>query len=272
MSWLKEYFGTEKPIICSFHLRALPGDPRFGYDVKSMDEVVEIARRDMHAFQDGGIDAIMFSNEFSMPYKVGVEPVTTACMARIIGELKSELKIPFGTSVTIDPMGNLDLAAATGAVFMRDAFTGVHSGEFGVQDPKIGDVARRKEHLGLHNVKTISAINPEGTAYMSVRKFEDIVKTTAFHCSLDSLAVSGVGTGQDTPDDIIIQVKNIVGDFMPVFANTGCTMDTIERKLSICDGAVVGTTFKVDGKFENHVDPARVKAFMDKVKAFRGDK
>ena len=35
------------------------------------------------------------------------------------------------------------------------------------------------------------------------------------------------------------------------------------------DGAVVGTTFNVDGKFENHIDLERVKAFMNKVKAFR---
>ena len=35
------------------------------------------------------------------------------------------------------------------------------------------------------------------------------------------------------------------------------------------DGAVCATTFKVDGKFENPVDEARVKEFMDIVKEFR---
>ena len=45
----------------------------------------------------------------------------------------------------------------------------------------------------------------------------------------------------------------------------------IEKQLSIADGAVVGTTFKVDGKFENAVDVNRVKEFMDKVKNFRKD-
>ena len=43
----------------------------------------------------------------------------------------------------------------------------------------------------------------------------------------------------------------------------------MERQLAVSDGAVVGSTFKVDGKFENPVDPARVKAFMDKVKSLR---
>ncbi|MOA61840.1 putative sgc region protein SgcQ [compost metagenome] len=54
-----------------------------------------------------------------------------------------------------------------------------------------------------------------------------------------------------------------------MFCNTGCTVDTIERQLSIADGAVVGTTFKIAGKFDNLVDQKRVKAFMDKVKSVR---
>ena len=50
-----------------------------------------------------------------------------------------------------------------------------------------------------------------------------------------------------------------------IFANTGVNVETVEKKLSMVDGAVVGTTFKIDGVFENHVDPDRVKIFMDKV-------
>jgi predicted TIM-barrel enzyme len=38
----------------------------------------------------------------------------------------------------------------------------------------------------------------------------------------------------------------------------------------VADGAVVGTTFKVDGKFENGVDEKRVREFMSIVKKFRG--
>ena len=56
---------------------------------------------------------------------------------------------------------------------------------------------------------------------------------------------------------------------MVVLANTGCRPETIENQLSIADGAVVGTTFKVDGKFENEVDESRVKNFMEVVKNFR---
>ena len=40
-------------------------------------------------------------------------------------------------------------------------------------------------------------------------------------------------------------------------------------RIKVADGAVVGTTFKYNGKFENQTDKARVKEFMDKVKSIR---
>jgi hypothetical protein len=46
-------------------------------------------------------------------------------------------------------------------------------------------------------------------------------------------------------------------------------LETVDDQLGIADGAVVGTTFKYDGVFENHVDDKRVKAFMDEVKRIR---
>lgn len=40
-------------------------------------------------------------------------------------------------------------------------------------------------------------------------------------------------------------------------------------QLTIADGAVVGTAFKVDGKFENSTALDRVQALMDSVREFR---
>src|SRR5215212_2020743 len=107
MNWLQSLFHVEKPIIAMCHLKALPGDP--GYDAqKGMDGVVEAARADLHALQNGGVDAIMFSNEASVPYLTQVETITTATMARIVGELRSEITVPFGVNVLWDPSATID--------------------------------------------------------------------------------------------------------------------------------------------------------------------
>ena len=54
-----------------------------------------------------------------------------------------------------------------------------------------------------------------------------------------------------------------------IFASTGVNVNNVNEYLEVADGAFVGTSFKKDGVFRNQIDQARVKEFMDKVKAFR---
>ena len=130
LSWLHELFGVQKPVIGMCHLQALPGDPKYDR-AKGLEWVVEMARADIQALQEGGVNGIMFSNEFSLPYLTQVDTITVASMARIITELKPELTIPFGVNVLWDPKASLDLAMATDAAFVREIFTGVYASDFG---------------------------------------------------------------------------------------------------------------------------------------------
>jgi predicted TIM-barrel enzyme len=56
---------------------------------------------------------------------------------------------------------------------------------------------------------------------------------------------------------------------VPVLANTGVNLDNVADVLSVADGCIVGTHFKVAGHTWNAVDPARVRAFMEKVATLR---
>jgi len=253
MSWVEELFGTAKPIIAMCHLRALPGDPMYDRE-GGMERVVELARHDLHKLQNGGVDAVMFSNEFSLPYLTKVKTVTVAAMARVIGELKSEITVPFGVNVLWDPIASLDLAAATGAQFIREIITGVYASDFGLWNTNVGETVRHKQRVGAEGVRMLYNIVPEAAKYLADRDIADIAKSTVFNNRPDALCVSGLTAG--APDTV-------------VFCNTGCTKETIAQQLSVADGAVVGTTFKKDGKFDNLVDEQRVREFMDEVRKFR---
>lgn len=267
MTWLKEVIGTEKAIIAMCHLLPLPGDPSFQKE-KGMEYVVEMARKDLLALQDGGVDAVMFSNEFSLPYVTDVKTETVAAMARIIGELKSDIKIPFGVNVLWDAKKSLDLAAATGAQFVREIFTGVYASDFGIWNTNVGETVRHQYRIGAENVRLLFNIVPEAAKYLADRDIENVAKSTVFNNRPDALCVSGLTAGTETDSQILKRVKEAVPDTV-VLANTGVRLQNLEQQLSIADGAVVGTTFKLDGKFENHVDQERVRAFMEKVRAFR---
>lgn len=273
MLWTEKMFGVKKPIITMLHLDPLPGDPRFRYG-DTVERVVEHARQDLHALQDGGVDGIIFSNEFSLPYERHMSFVTPATMARVIGELKSEIRVPYGVDCISDGQASIELAAAVDAKFIRGTFSGVYVGDGGLYNNDFSVLMRRKAALHLDDLKMLYFINPESDRSLDTRPLVDIAKSTIFKAHPDGLCISANAAGQDVDDALIASVKAGTPDVV-VLCNTGCRPDTIESKLSTADAAVVGTYFKKDGKLEsdtleNHrVDVARVKEFMDVVYKFR---
>jgi membrane complex biogenesis BtpA family protein len=267
MSWLRDLFGTEKPIVAMCHLRAMPGDPEYDRST-GMEEVVEAGRKDLLALQEGGVDAVMFSNEFSRPYLTQVDTVTVASMARVIAELLPEIQVPYGVNVLWDARASLDLAVAVGATFVREIFTGAYASDFGVWNTNCGAAVRHQHAIGAEDVRLLFNIYPEAAMYLAERSLSDIAKTTVFNTLPDGICVSGITAGAETDVSLLAEVKRAVPD-TPVFANTGVRADNVETQLTVADGAIVGTFFKVDGVTWNRVDARRVKEFMAAVRAFR---
>lgn len=265
--WIKEVFGTMKPIIAMCHLNALPGDPDYDSNA-GMKNVVDWARKDLLALQNGGVDSIMFSNEFSIPYLTKVEPITIAAMGRVIGEILSDINIPFGVNVLWDPIRSLDLASATGAKYIREVISGVYASDFGLWDTNAGATARHKHTVNAENVKLLYNIVPEAAVYLEERDIVEVAKSTVFNHRPDALCVSGLTAGIEADTSILKAVKQAVPETI-VFANTGVKLENVEEQLKYADGAIVGTTFKYNGQFDNHVDEGRVKEFMEKVRRFR---
>jgi membrane complex biogenesis BtpA family protein len=268
MNWIKDLFGVHKPIIAMCHLRALPGDPDYDPE-KGMDWVVEGARADLRALQEGGVDAVMFSNEHSLPYLTKVEPITTAAMARVIAELFGEISVPFGVNVLWDPIASIDLAVATGATFVREIFTGAYASDYGVWNTNCGQVIRHQHAVHGQNIRLFFNIVPESAAYLADRDVADIARSTVFNTRPDALCISGLTAGAETSSSTLQRVKEAVPE-TAIFANTGVRLSNIEQQLTVADGTITGTTFKRDGYIWNEVDANRVRAFMQKAREIRG--
>ena len=273
MLWIEELFGVKKPIIAMLHLDALPGDPRFRRGT-SLDEIVEHARADLRALQDGGVDGVIFSNEFSFPYQRKMDIVTPAAMAYIIGNLKPEIRVPFGVDAISDGAACLELAAAVGADFVRGTFSGVYAGDGGLYNNDFSALLRRKAALPLDDLKMLYFINPESDRNLDPRPLAEIAASTMAKAMPDGLCISANAAGMDVDEALIASVKAANPDVV-VICNTGCRPDTVARKLAAGDAAIVGTYFKENGKIEDsshqnvRVDAARVKEFMAAVRYFR---
>ena len=273
MLWTETLFGNKKPIIAMLHLDPLPGDPRWHYG-DQMETVVQHAIQDLHALQEGGVDGILISNEFSLPYQRHMNFVTPAAMAYVVGRLREQICVPFGVDCISDGEATIELAAAVGADFVRGTFCGVYVGDGGLYNNDFSALLRRKAALHLDNLKMLYFINPESDRNLDTRPLADIAGSTIFKAHPDGLCISANAAGQDVDDALIESVKE-ANPKMVVLCNTGCRPDTIVRKLRRGDAAVVGTFFKEGGKLENdrmenvRVDKERVREFMDVVREFR---
>lgn len=269
MSFLKEMFKTEKPIIGLLHLKPLPGDP-FYAPGGSMEDVIACARADLDALQKGGVDGVLVTNELSLPYEKKVSGVTLGAMGMVVGALREQFRVPFGVEAIYDGDATMELCAATEADFTRCLFTGAWAGDLGLVDRDVAKTLRLKSALRLDDLKLFYFVTSEGEVYLNDRSTVDITKSMLFNCRPDALVVGGAAAGVGPGGELLGQVRAAAGR-VPVVCGTGCRRETVAQILKNCDGAFVGTTFKKDGVFENRVDERRVKEFMDAVKEMRGD-
>lgn len=267
MTRFQSLFGVGKPVIGMVHLGALPGSPLFDAEA-GLEGLIAGARADLAALQEAGFDAVMFGNENDRPYEFKVDTASTATMAYVIGQLRNEIKVPFGVNVLWDPMSTVALAAATGAGFCREIFTGTYASDMGPWTPDAGQAMRYRDRLGRSDLVMLYNVSAEFADSLDKRPLSDRARSAVFSSIPDAVLVSGAITGEAARMEDLEAVKAVLPD-TPVLANTGVKHDTVTDVLRIADGCIVGSALKVDGNTWNPVDPERAADFMDRVRAAR---
>jgi len=265
---LKDLFpGKSRIVIGMVHLPALPGTPLYDADA-GMDGIIASARDDLRALQDNGIDAVMFGNENDRPYALSAPQEGVAAMSAAVAAVRADIRVPFGVNYLWDPKASVAIAAATGAAFVREIFTGVYASDMGVWAPDAEGAAKLRRNLGRRDLTLLFNINAEFAAPLDTRPLGLRARSAVFSSLADAVLVSGPLTGEAGEPAQLAEVSRAVSD-VPVLANTGVTIDTVESVMAHAYGCVVGTHFKVDGVTWNKVDGARVRRFMDKVERLR---
>ena len=268
MGRFRKVFGDGKPVIGMVHLGALPGAPLHDAGA-GLDGLVEGARADLRALQAAGFDAVMFGNENDRPYEFDVDRASTATMAYVIGRLRDEIAVPFGVNVLWDPMSSVALAAATGAAFVREIFTGTYASDMGPWTPDAGKAMRYRDRLGARDVAMLYNVSAEFADSLDRRPLPDRARSAVFSSIPDAVLVSGQITGEAAKFEDLEAVKAVLPD-TPVLANTGVKHATVADILRVADGCVVGSALKVDGDTWKAVDAERARDFMDRARAARG--
>ena len=257
----------EKTVIAMVHVPALPGSP--DYDrAGGMSRIMDAVIADLEALQSGGVDAVMFGNEFDRPYVLKATPENLAALAAVIGQVKSMLSVPFGVNYLWDPVATVALAAATEARFAREIYTGAYASDMGLWVPDCAGAARLRSNLGRPDLQLLFNINAEFATSLDTRPLAVRAKSAVFSSKADVICVSGPMTGEGVNQTELRQVREVIPE-TPLLANTGGTIDTVAELFAVTDGCVIGSHLKREGDTWNPVDPERVRRFMDKVATLR---
>jgi uncharacterized protein len=267
MERFRQVFGPTKPVIAMVHLAAMPGTPLYDPDA-GVDGIARAAAADLDALQAAGVDAVMFGNENDRPYELKTDPAVAVTMAHVIGRLRDRITVPFGVNVLWDPLATMALAAATGAAFVREIFTGTYASDMGLWAPDAGAARRYQARLHAQGTVVLYNISAEFAGSLDPRPLADRARSAVMSAIPDAVLVSGALTGEAARTEDLQAVKRVVTS-VPVLANTGVRHDTVADVLAVADGCIVGSALKHGGDTWAAVDPARAADFMARVRATR---
>jgi len=260
---LREMFGVEKPIIGMVHLWPLPGAP--GYTGYGIQTIVDHALRDAEALVKGGVDGLMVENMWDWPYYVGAEVKPEAIAAQAVAARKVVEAVDLPVGINVIHNGGvvaLAIAVAAGARFMRVCIlTGARLWDTGELDHGCAaDLLRKRKELHAEHIKLFADVDKKHSIPFPGLDLATHIEWTRFY-GADALIVSGRMTGSAPDLEKVRRAKELAGH-CPVLLGSGTNEENIADFLRYADGAIVGTSLKVDGIGENPVDVERVRRYM----------
>ncbi len=264
---LDSMFHKPKPIIAMAHFLPLPGTPLYNPEV-GVKGILSSMREDIKKLLDGGVDGILFCNEGDRPYTLKADLEAVAVMTHIITQLAPADR-PFGVDFLWDAKAPLAIAAATGASFVREVFTGVYESDMGLWAPDAAGMLRYRHQIDADRVKVFYNITPEFASSLGTRSIAQRAHSAVVSSLADAILVSGPMAGSEPDISWVREAKDGVKGAVPVLLNTGAKAENIQKFLQYTDGVIVGSSLKIDGYTWNPVDPGRVRAFVKAVDQVR---
>lgn len=267
---LQRIFGITKPIIGTIHLLPLPGAP--AYDGQDMTEIIERAIADATAYARGGVDGVIVENEGDIPFLKpdSIGPETVAALTTATAAVCAAVSLPVGSMCLANAaLESLAIAKATGASFIRaNGWANAYIANEGYIEGAAARALRFRSTIHARHVAVFADVHVKHASHAIVadrplaEQARDVEEFGA-----DVLIASGRRTGDsvdmDELDDIVRAVST------PVIVGSGLNEDNVAELLTVADGAIVGSSLKLDGVWWNPVDEGKVVTLTKEVERLR---
>ncbi len=252
------------------HLGPLPGSPRFAND---LDSVLDAAVRDLDALVQGGAQGAILENFGDAPFHPGaVAPVTVAAMTTAAALLKAHAPDPFPIGINVlrnDASAALSIAAVIGLPFVRvNVHTGAVVSDQGVLVGRAHESLRLRASLGRATA-IFADVRVKHAVPLASRPIEEEARETVARGLADVLLVTGPETGAAVDREELIAVRRAVAG-TPVLAASGVDLESARVLAPHCDGFIVGTWLKRNGRIDEPVDANRVRQMVQVVSRRQG--
>ncbi|MFH1852769.1 MAG: BtpA/SgcQ family protein [Candidatus Neomarinimicrobiota bacterium] len=264
---IPQVFGTHKPVVGMIHVSALPGTPGYGGDMKN---IIAGAVSEARQYRDAGIDALAIENMHDRPYlKRAVGPEIVAAMAVIGYAVKQAAGLPTGIQILAGAnQAALAAALVAGLDFARtEGFVFGHLADEGLIESDAGELLRYRRQIGADHIPLLTDIKKKHSSH-AITMDIDISETAraAEFFQSDGIVITGSSTGRPAAMEEIVAVREAID--LPVFVGSGITAENVNDYLPICDGLIVGSYLKVDGRWYNQPDSVRIGRLLTIVHEF----
>ena len=269
---LRELFSVSKPIIGMVHSQPLPGSPRYKH--YSLREVYRFGVEEALRLKEGGVDGLLLENAgdipFSRPQDIGHE--TIASMSVLGHLIREATHLPLGIiTVANAALPSIAIAHSCGAQFVRvNQWVNAYIANEGLVEGEAGRALRYRSWIGADNVRIFADVHVKhgSHAIVSDRPLAEQARDAEFY-DADVLIATGYRTGDVTTVEEVAGISNYVS--LPVLVGSGLSVANCRELLTVADGAIIGSSIKVDGKMHSPVSVGKVQELMSAVQNLRYD-
>ena len=260
----------KKPFIIGMvHCRPLPGSEE--YKKGSFQRVIKQAVEEARILEEAGVDGLQVENMWDRPYRQGkdIGYETVAALSVVANEVQKAVNLPIGINCHLNGgLQALAVAAVTKAQWIRVfAWVNAYISNAGLIEGIASEVLRYRKFLQIEDSVSILAdvcVKHGSHFIVSDRSLVEQAKDAEEYLA-DAVIITGTRTGSAPLVEEVRQVKENIG--VPLFIGSGLTAENVQRFLPYIDGCIVGSYFKVDGKWFNDIDPERVRRFVNAVRS-----
>jgi len=250
-------------------IKPLPGSPKYG---GSVNEIVDMALKDLEQYKLNDVDVIVLENDNDVPYiKPPLAEETLLAIEEVSKAVRKKFNKPIGLQILEGAsIESLHIAQKCDLDFIRvESYVFAHVGSAGIIEACAGKLLRERKKLNCEHIKVFADVKKKHCSHSLTSDLDitDEIKQAEF-CLVDGIMVTGKFSGEKPNAEDLIKAKSVTK--LPVMIGSGMDKENIKDFIKLADGFIVGTTFRVNSNFFGEIDPKRLKEFVEEFKKVRG--